>query len=96
MFAFLSLIDEFHCFVFFCRSYFKATVVGHPEYQHVFKVSDETTNAPHKLECIDCNGKSDDEECSFSTVAFSRNSSYYCLTCAGPNVPKTTVYDKVF
>lgn len=74
--------------------YFKATVVGHPEYQHVFKVSDETTNAPHKLECIDCNGKSDDEECSFSTVAFSRNSSYYCLTCAGPNVPKTTVYDK--
>nr|XP_023020386.1 venom dipeptidyl peptidase 4 [Leptinotarsa decemlineata] len=61
--------------------------------QHLYAVSAETKN----VTCFTCDLKSEHNSttaCSYNTAEFSKNSSYYVLTCAGPDVPQVKVFSK--
>jgi hypothetical protein len=83
---------QIHC----CR-YYLATEESNPATLHLYSVSDNIETAPNKPHCISCDVRTavDDTECLYVRSSFSRNSSYYILTCSGPWIPEIAVFSKV-
>uniref|UniRef100_A0A1B6HM76 Venom dipeptidyl peptidase 4 n=1 Tax=Homalodisca liturata TaxID=320908 RepID=A0A1B6HM76_9HEMI len=73
--------------------YFLATVPGHPEQLRTFKVM---AHSPYTMTCISCNHQNvvDGSNCSYAGAMFSNDAHYYALSCAGPNVPEVTLFNR--
>ncbi|XP_072401301.1 venom dipeptidyl peptidase 4 [Diabrotica undecimpunctata] len=73
--------------------YFLANTEEDSTVQHLYTVSPLTKH----VTCLSCELKSlhnSSLPCSYNTADFSTNGSYYVLTCAGPDVPQTIIFDK--
>ncbi|KAJ9586412.1 hypothetical protein L9F63_019941, partial [Diploptera punctata] len=75
--------------------YYLATQESDPAVRHLFKVSDNPDIAPNDPQCLSCSVKTvgDNTDCSYTAATFSRNNSYYTLTCAGPGVPEVSLFN---
>ncbi|KAJ8921034.1 hypothetical protein NQ315_015830 [Exocentrus adspersus] len=61
--------------------------------QHLYSVSPDTKS----VRCLSCDvttKQNSSTDCSYNTADFSKDGSYYALTCAGPNVPQIAIYSK--
>lgn len=85
-------LSQIHC----CR-YYLATEETDPATLHLYSVSDNIETAPNKPFCISCGVRTavDDTQCLYVRSSFSRNSSYFTLTCLGPWIPEIAVFNKV-
>ncbi|KAG5896521.1 hypothetical protein JTB14_020494 [Gonioctena quinquepunctata] len=73
--------------------YYLANTEPDSAVQHLFTVSPESK----EITCLTCDLKSKHNltmPCSYNTAEFSRNSSYYVHTCAGPDVPQVNIFSK--
>ncbi|XP_057672414.1 venom dipeptidyl peptidase 4 isoform X1 [Diorhabda carinulata] len=73
--------------------YYLANTESDSSVQHLYTVSPETKN----VNCLSCDLKSSHNSsipCAYNLAEFSGNGSYYVFTCAGPDVPHISIYDK--
>lgn len=77
----LILLLQRICWDFFRDfSYFVSTpAADKPFNRHVYM------NGGSGPTCLTCNVKRGDDSCSYATTSFSRDMSYYVMTCSGPN-----------
>ncbi|CAG9854854.1 unnamed protein product [Phyllotreta striolata] len=73
--------------------YYLANTESDSAVQHLYSTSLEGD----QINCLSCKVKSrynTSMECSYNSAEFSQSMDYYSLTCAGPDVPHASVYDK--
>lgn len=58
--------------------------------QHVYSVSPDTK----ATQCLTCDLQNSSTDCSYNSAEFSKDGSYYALTCEGPNVPRVSIRSK--
>ncbi|KAL3280819.1 hypothetical protein HHI36_004050 [Cryptolaemus montrouzieri] len=72
--------------------YYQANTQEDSAVQHVYSVSTETK----EINCLSCEfkRKNSSKPCLYNTAVFSKDFSYYALSCSGPDVPYIAIYSK--
>ena len=66
------------------------TAEDKPAQRHLYKVSTRSVGAA--VSCVTCGTlNSDGKECTYNSVDFSTNSTYYVHGCNGPNAPRSVI-----
>lgn len=68
--------------------YFESTECHNSAHRHVYSVKHDGTGFPLCLTCAN--------NCHYGSAMFSKDASYYVLSCYGPGLPTFDLYDKVF
>uniref|UniRef100_A0A1B6DL67 Venom dipeptidyl peptidase 4 n=1 Tax=Clastoptera arizonana TaxID=38151 RepID=A0A1B6DL67_9HEMI len=78
--------------------YFISTLEGMPEQLQTQFVSSKINNETHlgKYTCLSCDNYKtiDGNPCLYAGSMFSTDSSYYVISCSGPQVPEVTIFNK--
>lgn len=73
--------------------YFRATRIGAPGERHLYTVTDFESGRPGVVKCLSCDVKnSRGGACGYNSFKFSKEKTYFTLTCEGPHVPQEYLF----
>jgi len=74
--------------------YFKATKEKSPGERHLYKVTDFQSGQPGLVTCLSCQElNTRGGTCGYNSFEFSKDSSFYAMSCDGPHVPQVYMYE---
>ena len=75
------------------KLYFRATRVGGPGERHLYTVTDFKSGRPGVVECLSCSvTNTRGGYCGYNSFEFSKEHSFYTMSCQGPHVPQDYLY----
>ena len=73
--------------------YFKATREGAPGERHLYTVTDFESGRPGVVTCLSCEvTNSRGGACGYNSFSFSKDKTYYTMSCNGPHVPQEYLF----
>ena len=72
---------------------FRATREGSPGERHLYTVTDFESGRPGVVTCLSCGvTNARGGSCGYNSFSFSKDKSYYTMSCSGPHVPQEYLY----